>query len=342
MNRYATYVEALDAEMRRLVATNATLVGEPTTSPQLYGMLRYHLGWADQSFQPATVAEGKRIRPTMLLLAAEAQGGDWTQALPAAAAIELLHNVTRIHDDIEDGDEMRRGRATLWKLWGVPQAINAGDALFAISYRGMLDLASKGLPLERVMTALGRYTETIVAVTEGQCLDLAFESRPETDEATYLAMIRGKTAALLGLATELGGLIAGASSARLAALREFGEALGMAFQMRDDVLGLWGDPELTGKPAGSDLRQRKKTLPILHGMRLSASLRGALLAHNLDEQSISRALDELTGLGSRRYAEARATEYHTRALDALERSGGSGEAQEALHALAQRLLNRDR
>ncbi len=338
MNRQTAYLEALDAEMRRLVVS----YGEPVTPPLLYGMLRYHLGWADEGFRPATVTVGKRIRPTLLLLATEAQGGDWTQALPAAAAIELLHNFTLIHDDIEDGDEMRRGRATLWKLWGVPQAINAGDALFAISYRGMLDLASKGLPLARVIAALRRYTEVIVAVTEGQCRDLAFESQPEIDEPTYLAMIRGKTAALLGLAAELGGLIAGAAPTRTTMLKEFGETLGMAFQMHDDILGLWGDPRTTGKPAGSDIRQRKKTLPILHGMQLSEPLRTTLLTKDLDEPGLRSVLEELTSLGSRRYTEALAAEYHTRALDALDRSEGQGEAQEALDALVQRLLNRDR
>jgi geranylgeranyl diphosphate synthase type I len=308
----------------------------------LYGMIRYHLGWVDADFAPAEVDGGKRIRPVLLLMANEAQGGAWQQAIPAAAAIELLHNFTLIHDDIEDRDEVRRGRPTLWTLWDVPQAINAGDALFTLAYRALLRLHTRGVTPGDEMEAVNLFTEATLRITEGQCLDIAFESEAIVDEATYLEMIGGKTAALLGLACEMGAHLAGAPPAQRSALCDFGEALGKAFQMQDDLLGLWGDPARTGKPVGSDLRKRKKTLPILHGMAARPELRELLLDAEVGEDDVPQALEMLEAAGSRAYTEAKAHAFHEQALAAWEASHGSGEAHAALHDLAQRLLRRDK
>ncbi len=336
MDLTAAYFRALDTEMRRLLITRED------GPPLLYGMLRYHLGWLNRSFEPAQVDGGKHIRPLILLLAVQAQGEQWEQAVGAAAAIELLHNFTLIHDDIEDRDVIRRGRETVWSLWGVAQALNAGDALFALSYRGLIELVAHGIPADRVVRATSRFTETVVYITEGQCRDLEFETRPATNEPEYLEMVRGKTAALLGLSAELGGIIAGTSQDRCDALREFGEALGIAFQMYDDILGLWGDPAKTGKPVGSDLLKGKKSMPILYGLRVSESLQHLLTASESSERRVAEALSELERVGSRDYTEERAAHYHGQALDALERTGGIGPAQEALRGLAERLLGREK
>lgn len=328
------YMDALEDEMRRAIAS----LGDGP--PLLYGMINYHLGWADEHLKPASVNSGKRVRPTLLLLSTEAQGGPWRAALPAAAAVELLHNFTLIHDDIEDRDEERRGRTTLWKVWGVPQAINAGDALFAMAYRSLLNLRSHDVPPERQVEVVSRYTEAVIRITEGQCMDLAFESQDIVDEAAYLRMIAGKTAALLGLACELGVLIAGAPADAVRAMREFGEAIGKAFQMRDDFLGLWGNQAVTGKPVGSDLRKRKKTLPILHGMAASPALRDLLLSPDFGPDDVNKALELLELSDSHHHTEAKARAFHREAMDALSRSQGSGEAHEAVRHLAQRLLDR--
>lgn len=322
--------------MQRLV-TSRTQGPEP-----LYNMIRYHLGWVDADFNPVNLNAGKRLRPVLLLLSTEAHKGNWRQALPAAAAVELLHNFTLIHDDIEDGDKMRRGRPTLWAHWQIPQAINAGDALFALSYRGILALEERGVPHQRVNLALQRYTEAIIRITEGQYHDLSFENEDHVTEGRYLTMIAGKTAALLGLATELGAIIAEASEASTRAQRAFGEALGKAFQMYDDLLGLWGDPAKTGKPVGVDLTKRKKTLPILHGMRTSERFRHLIAAETLEAAQIAEALEELEACGSRAYTAQRARAFHNEALAALDQSGGTGDAQEALRALVNRLLERQR
>lgn len=333
MDPFARYLPALEATMRQAI---------PDAKPAaLYGMLRYHLGWVDSSFQPTADKAGKRLRPVFLLLTCEAQGGDWRQALPAAAAIELLHNFTLIHDDIEDRDRTRRGRPTLWAIWGEPQAINAGDALFALAYRSLFNLQKTHVPPETVLRAVNLYTDAILHITEGQHLDLSFEAESEVDEATYLTMIEGKTATLLGLACELGGILAGAPAARLAALREFGVELGLAFQMQDDWLGLWGNPAQTGKPVGSDLRNRKKTLPILYGMAHSAEFQ-ALVAGDapLSDAHVTAGLALLEAAGSREYTHTQALAHHQAALAALARSAGTGEAQAALHALADQLVGR--
>lgn len=336
MDPFTRYLPALEATMR------ATLTPDAAAPALLYGMLHYHMGWADADFRPLTLPTGKRLRPVCLLLACEAQGGHWQSALPAAAAVELLHNFTLIHDDIEDRDAVRRGRPTLWSLWGEAQAINAGDALFALAYQALQGLQARGVAPEVCLHALDRYTDGILRLTEGQCRDIGFEAAADVVEAEYLAMIHGKTATLIGLACELGGIVAGATAEHVAALRAFGEGLGLAFQMQDDLLGLWGDPEQTGKAVGADIRRHKKTLPLLHGSRENPALRALLLQPELDAAAVTEALTLLERGGSRAYTEALAARYHAEALRALEDSGGSGEAQAALQALAQKLLHRDR
>ncbi len=336
MDPFSRYLPALEKELRQAAAPQSD------SPPLLYGMLHYHLGWVDAEFNPELSNAGKRLRPIFMLLVCEGQQWDWRQALPAAAAVELLHNFSLIHDDIEDRDTLRRGRATLWSLWGEAQAINAGDTLFSLAYRALGRLCETDLNAAQILHIQQRFTDTTIQLTEGQCMDIAFETTDAVDEATYLQMVSGKTAALASLACETGGLIADAPTNQTTALREFGYNLGMSFQMQDDLLGLWGDPDRTGKPVGADLRQRKKTLPILHGLAHSQALRTLLQRSNLDDAAIREAQTLLEAAGSRAYTEQQAEAYHQKALGALEQSKGTGEAQEALYALTQRLLNRDK
>jgi geranylgeranyl diphosphate synthase type I len=332
------YLPPLEQEMQRVVSPSAV-------SPNLiYNMLHYHLGWVDADFKPSVSDGGKHLRPLLLLLTTEAQGGAWRHALPAAASIELLHNFTLIHDDIEDRDTRRRGRATLWSVWGVPQAINAGDALFTLAYQALINLRTQNpsLPAERVMQALQSYTYATLLITEGQCRDIAFETQQEVAESDYLSMIAGKTAALIGLASELGGIIAGVSEKRCDHLRNFGCALGKAFQMQDDLLGLWGNPERTGKPVGSDILKHKKTLPIIHGTQHSHQLRSLLNEPVLSNEDVTHALSLLEAVGSREYTVAQAKRYHREALTSLEKSGGEGKTQATIRHLVNSLLEREK
>lgn len=340
MNPFTRYLPTLEKEMRRVVSL------PPHAPPLLYAMLHYHLGWMDADFKLAEAPQlnaGKRLRPIFLLLACEAQGGQWKHALPAAAAIELIHNFSLIHDDIEDHDAVRRGRATVWTLWGAAQAINAGDALFALAHQAVESLDTAHLPAKRILHAIRYFTHGILRLTEGQCIDIAFEQQDFVSEAAYLQMIARKTATLISLSCELGGIIAGAPVTSVEALREFGYALGMAFQMEDDLLGLWGDPQRIGKPVGADLRRAKKSLPILHGIKHSPELATLLIkTPEFDNADVETALRLMESVGSKAYTQNRAQHYHQQALVALSRTQGHGEAQQSLHDLAQKLLNRDK
>ncbi|MFQ6100684.1 MAG: polyprenyl synthetase family protein [Anaerolineae bacterium] len=330
------YLPPLEAEMRAVVRD-----ADPRHT-DLFGMLRYHMGWADAAFNPCQGRTGKRARPVLCLLACEACGGDWEQALPAGAAIELVHNFTLIHDDIEDRDETRHGRPTVWALWGEAQGINAGDTLFALAQLALLRLSERAVPATTVVAALRLFNRTCVALTAGQYLDIGFESRTDVSIADYLAMVEGKTAALMACACEMGALVAAVPNIQRKHLRSFGHHLGLVFQMRDDVLGIWGTPTVTGKPAGADLARRKKSLPILHGLEQSAELRTLLAQGTLSADDVHRATELLEQADSRAYAERLAREYHAQALAALEEANLQGPAAQALHELAQMLLSRER
>ncbi len=346
------YLPPLEAEMRAVVHT-----ADPRHAG-LFGMLCYHMGWADAAFNSCQAQIGKRVRPVLCLLACEACGGDWEQALPAGAAIELLHNFSLIHDDIEDRDETRRGRPTVWSLWGEAQGINAGDTLFTLAQLALVRLSERAVPATTVVAALRLLNRTCVALTSGQYLDIGFEGRTDVSVADYLAMVEGKTGALVACACEMGGLVAAAPdpsagsghgpsagsghSARREHLRSFGRHLGLAFQMRDDILGIWGDPAVTGKPVGADIVRRKKSLPILHGLERSAELRALLAREMLSAADVHRATELLQETNSRAYTEQLAREHHAQALAALGQAHPQGLAAQALHELAQTLLSRER
>jgi len=330
------YLPPLDAEMRAVIQT-----ADPYHAG-LFGMLHYHMGWSDAAFNPCQARTGKRVRPVLCLLACEACGGDWEQALPAGAAIELTHNFSLIHDDIEDQDETRRGRPTVWALWGEAQGINTGDTLFALAQLTLLRLSDRGVPLPVVVAAMRLLNRTCVAITGGQYLDIGFESRTDVSIADYLAMIERKTAALVACACEMGTLIAAAPDPQRERLRSFGRHIGLAFQMRDDILGIWGESAITGKPIGADIARRKKSLPILHGLARSEKLRALLAQESLSEADAHHATELLQETNSREYAERLAQEHHAQALAALEEANPQGPAAQALRELAQMLLTRER
>ncbi|MBI3733236.1 MAG: polyprenyl synthetase family protein, partial [Chloroflexi bacterium] len=191
------YLQAVDAEMRSAVQSANPLLAD------FYQMMLYHLGWADERFQPARADTGKRLRPVFCLLVCEALAGRYEPALPAAAAVEILHNFSLVHDDIQDGDRTRRHRPTLWALVGIPQAINAGDALFALAQVELLRISERGLPADRVLRCLGIFQRACVQLVEGQYLDMRGEEMTTAGLDYYRQMIAGKTAALLGAATAI-------------------------------------------------------------------------------------------------------------------------------------------
>ncbi|MDX1686750.1 MAG: polyprenyl synthetase family protein [Candidatus Promineifilaceae bacterium] len=327
-------IPAVEAEMQEVLRAED---GAPT---QLYTMMHYHMGWTDNEGRPARVKAGKRIRPLLLLLSCGAAGSRWQRALPAGAAVELLHNFTLIHDDIQDASPTRRGRDTVWKIWGVPHAINSGDSMFALAHHALYRLAERSVDAEVVMHAARRFDETCVALTQGQYRDMAFETRPVVTVAEYLEMIGGKTAALLALCGELGALIAGAEGERVKHYAAFSRDLGLAFQVKDDILGIWGDEEQIGKSAATDIETRKKTLPVLYGLERSEELRDLYAQAENDGQFVSRVVQLLNDCSAREFAREQAAAYSKSALEHLEASGAEGPAGTALHQLADRLLQR--
>ena len=330
-----------------LLDAMATLDGRV---PLLSGMVRYHLGYAGRDLRPLdprAVDRGKRLRPAIALLAAGATGGDPRAAAPVAAAVELLHNFTLIHDDIQDESLIRRHRPTVWRLWGMAQAINAGDALYAAAHLPLYHLVSSGISAQLGLRLLEAFDHMTIAIVEGQTLDLAFEARPDVSPSEYLEMIAGKTAAIVRFAAWAGALLGGADEAAASRWAEFGLALGLGFQVRDDLLGIWGAQEATGKAPADDVRRRKQSLPLLMlRERLDETEREELSrlfsVPNVDGAGVARVLALLERKQVRQDVEAVIAGYHDRAAAALIDAAqpGSNRSRDRLLALVERLSSR--
>lgn len=306
-------------------------------SGNLHELLSFHMGWSGDVDTP--VAKGKRIRPLMVTLCTEAAGGDWQNALPAAAGVELIHNFSLIHDDIEDNSPLRRGRPTLWKKWNVPLAINAGDAMFTLAHMVALK-TENATSIPVALQAAQLLLKTCLHLTSGQHLDISYENRDSLELEAYWPMVQGKTAALLAACTELGPLVAGSELSTRAVYRDFGFALGLAFQALDDLLGIWGDSALTGKSTDSDLIARKKSLPILYGLSLEGDFAKRWKKGPVGMDELPEVANLLEAEGARAYTQNIADQYTNQALSALAEARPKFQAGEALHELAHQLLNR--
>jgi len=331
------WIPEIENEMRFLLS------GEPSELRGLYSMMRYHMGWENQQGRPHESPKGKRLRPLLTLLACQAAGGDVASAVPAAAAVELLHNFSLIHDDIEDRSLTRRHRPTVWSWAGEAQAINAGDALFVVAHRALLRLRQNDLPAVSVLDALQVFDNMCMRLTEGQYLDMSFESRSDVTLDAYLMMISGKTAALISASALLGAIIAG--SPEMAPYRIFGYELGLSFQIEDDILGIWGEEAVTGKSATGDIMTRKKTLPVLFALEQPGPAGDRLRAFYartapLTADEMPEILALLQDAGARQYAEAQGRAHAEAALAALADMHGHAEAIAVLAALVQKLVGR--
>ena len=287
----------------------------------LYEMVRYHL-----ALDGSGASGGKRMRPLLGLLAYASIAGDHRRALPGAAAVELGHNFSLVHDDIEDGDTERRHRPTLWKRHGIPQAINTGDTLFSLSRIALHRLTDLGFSDAKVLRLMRLYDETCLALCEGQYIDIATsESDALMSVDGYFDMIGRKTAALISASIEAGALLATDDENVIARYRGFGWALGLAFQLNDDLLGIWGAEETTGKEP-SDVANRKKTLPVIYAMEQAGPEdRERLLAlyarpePTADE--VAEIVDILERVGARDYTRDQARHYRDEALAELDAAG---------------------
>jgi geranylgeranyl diphosphate synthase type I len=305
----------IEAEILRLVASrDASTAG-------VYDMVRYHLG-LDHDGAPA----GKRMRPLLGLLAYASITGDYRRALPGAAAVELGHNFSLVHDDIEDGDRERHHRPTVWALHGVPQAINTGDMLFSLSRLALHRLSDLGFSDAKVLRLTRLYDETCVALCEGQFIDIrTSESDELMSVELYFDMIGRKTAALIAASIEAGAILATDDDAIVRRYRAFGWALGLAFQLNDDLLGIWGQEQATGKEP-TDLARRKKTLPLIYAFEHAGpddreGLRALFRDPSPTPQQLAGIVAILERTGARDYTRNEARRYRDEALSELDAAG---------------------
>lgn len=331
------YLTALADELAQVTAT---------PSPQyagMYNMFHYHLGWKDAEGNPAQTDAGKRLRPLLCLWSCEAVGGDWRTALPSAAAVELIHNFSLIHDDIEDDSSERRGRPTVWHIWGLAQGINAGDAMFVLAHHA-LARQSANLSLDRFAEIHRVFDRATLELTQGQYLDMGFERADQVTVDQYLEMVGGKTAALIQATCEMGARIGTTDAEVIRQFALYGRNLGIAFQIADDLLGLWGDPALTGKSARTDLISRKKSYPVLAAMSgpHGNELRALYAKADWSEQEMERVETLLEHSDARTQTVETARSYAARALVALNATGLDNPAAERLRDLIEQVVHRDK
>jgi geranylgeranyl diphosphate synthase, type I len=331
--------ELTDSGIREAIAANVS-----PRAARMAAMLEYHFGWRDERLQPLSepAPAGKKLRPALALLACQSGCGDITDAArDAAVAIELVHNFSLVHDDIQDRSELRRHRPTLWSVWGMPQGINAGDALFALA---QLVIARRGTPIAARMAA--ELNATTLALAEGQFLDIDLQegrTPPRLDD--YEAMISRKTGVLFACACRLGAIAGGASDAACDAFSAYGLELGIAFQEQDDLLGVWGRSSETGKPDAADIVERKRGLPA--AMALSRPDAPEWL-HSLYAErdgstpagTVERVIAHFDALDLRTAVEQRVEQRYRRALECLETAGAREPARRYLESICGALVSR--
>lgn len=314
--------------------------------PRLGAMAAFALGWRDLDGTPRTGGAGKGLRPMLALVCAEGTGARAETAVPGAVAVELIHTFSLVHDDIMDGDDCRRHRPSAWKAYGVGPAVMAGDALLALAIETLAHA-----PSANASEAIGLLSSALIELVDGQAQDLDFEGRPwigpgavSLDE--YQAMAARKTGALLGCSAAVGAVLAGAEPDVVDGLARMGRHLGLALQAVDDLLGIWGDPAVTGKPVFSDLRQRKKTVPVIaaliDGSAAGRELESLLAAGLADEDDLQRAALLVSDAGGRVVTQRLARQHVDMSLWIMRECSLAGSAAEDLAALSEFVVERAR
>ncbi len=315
--------------------------------PHIAPLALYHFGWVDEHGKPTAGGGGKGIRSALAVLSAKAAGAPAEVGIPGAVAVELVHNFSLLHDDIIDGDAERRHRPTVWAVFSQGEAIIVGDALHALAFDVLLSGATEaGGAASGAAQAAARLASATAAMIAGQSRDMAFNERMDVTPEQCLAMEADKTGALLGYASSVGAVLAGADVEVIAGLEGYGSKLGLAFQAADDLLGIWGDPAVTGKPVGNDLRERKKSFPVVVALSqqsaASEELAGILSQDaTLSEAAITRATQLVEQAGGKEFTSAVAHEYLNQALACMQAAPIAASAVEELTNLARFVVARD-
>ena len=313
----------------------------------VYDMLRYYMGWVDLDGNPCEATQGKALRPTLCLFGCEAVGGSVASALPAAVALELIHNFSLVHDDIQDEDETRHHRLTLWAAWDVPRALQAGNVLRVVADRALERLLDGGTGYGQALGITRMLTGAYLEMIEGQWLDISYEGRQDIAIDDYMVMISKKTGALIRCSLDMGVAIGTSDEHVIRAFRSFGRSVGYAFQIRDDSLGVWGEEEATGKPVGADIRRKKNSLPIVYTMARAGGadrreIERVYGKDELDDVDVARVLDIMERVDARGYAQRLAERHCASALDAAAGVEMAPDVREQIEELVKFLLVRER
>jgi geranylgeranyl diphosphate synthase type I len=328
----------IDAEINRIFN------GHDFPKP-LYDIMKYHLGWLDEDLKKAEGYVGKRFRPTMCLLTYNALSGVYDKALAPAAALELIHNFSLIHDDIEDMDTERRHKPTVWKLFGVPHAINAGDGMHVMANLAALRLNEANVTHSKIVQVMEILNRTVMELCEGQYLDMSFEGRTDVTTDMYLDMISRKTSALIEASMLIGAVLATNDEKISTHFKNFGRKIGNAFQIVDDIIGIWQKTEDTGKPKASDIKNKKKTLPVLYAFENASKEQRALLEdiykkEEMSDEDVGKVLNVLEDVNARAESQKIADKFEREALEELDKTAIENEPMDKLRALANFLVNR--
>jgi geranylgeranyl diphosphate synthase type I len=342
---------SIDSEVAALQDRYCTKVTDqlrravPASEGGLYALLRYHLGWEERDGGVSENGGGKALRPILCLMACELAGGDLHRALPAAAAMELAHNFSLIHDDIQDGDETRHNRETVWKAWDVPKAMEAGNAMRVLADQSLMALSDVEVPPACLAAASMALTTRYMEMIEGQYLDMAFEKTTAVTVDQYLNMVSRKTGALIDVAMYLGALVATQDQRVAEAFGRCGRSLGLAFQVRDDILGIWGDPAQIGKPVWADIWHKKKSLPVVYMLEQAQGEQREWLEQfygdvEVQDADVERVLGILDELGASEYAQGVAEAQRGEALDILQKLELAGGSRRYVEAMAEYFVTR--
>lgn len=302
----------IDCEMKSIITEG---------SLPLYEMLRYHMGWIDEKGNSGNFNKGKFLRATLCMLACISTGEDYKKALPIAAAIELIHNFSLIHDDIQDNDMQRRHRPTLWYLWGKPQAINAGTTMQVLANLAILKLQGYNVLYSKQIEVFKILNESCLKMLEGQYLDISFEDKFDVNPEDYITMIEKKTAALIEGAILIGAVL-NLDFKDIIPFKVFGNYLGIAFQIRDDILGIWGNEDKTGKPHASDIRKKKKSYPIVFALKQShpkikKDLQKIYACKKISENNVKKILGYLEIVKAKDFCEEKCRYYYELAINEI-------------------------
>ncbi len=336
---FGPIVADIEAEMQA-VRREQTCV-----APVLWDVIDYQFGWDLTDAEQRKQVSGKKIRPLLMALVAQAIAGDYRHVLPAGAALELLHNFTLIHDDVMDKSPERRHRQAVWTRWGNAQAINAGDGLFALANLLVARLLKQGSPPKKVVRTFETLSQACLWTAEGQILDMDFESRVRVTPDDYLTMTAHKTGSLIEAAAKIGALLSTDDEHVVQGYAAFARSLGIAFQVRDDYLGVWGDEARTGKSTTGDIREKKKTYPVLVAFERArdddrAALQRLYAQRTLSDADVEAVIAILARVDAAAHTDRIATSYYDQALRSLEGTGIQNETQTLIRRLAAFLIRR--